>query len=80
MLHDKLEEASFTRCTTDMCSYFKRSKCDMTIIDVYVDELLETTSSAAMVHELFLSMGTLSIKDLGEVRKFIGMRIDVEKN
>ena len=52
----------------------------MTIIDVYVDELLETTSSAAMVHELFLSMGTLSIKDLGEVRKFIGMRIDLEKN
>ena len=34
LLHDKLEEAGFTRCNTDMCLYFKRSGCDITIVGV----------------------------------------------
>ena len=62
LLHEKLEEAGFTRCTTDMCLYFKRSGCDMTIVGVYFDDLLVTASSTALVQEFFLCMGTLSIR------------------
>ncbi|CAH0515365.1 unnamed protein product [Peronospora belbahrii] len=63
-----------------MCLYFKRSGCDMTIVGVYVGDLLISASSAALVQELCLSMGIMFIKDLGKVRKFLGMRNDLDKD
>ena len=50
----------------------------MTIVGVYVDDLLVTESIPRMVELFFEAMACLSIKDLGEVRKFLGMRVSLE--
>ena len=50
----------------------------MTIVGVYVDDLLVTASSPRMIELFFEAMACLSIKDLGEVRKFLGMRVSLE--
>ena len=50
----------------------------MTIVGVYMDDLLVTASSPRMVELFFEAMACLSIKELGEFRKFLGMRVSLE--
>nr|CCA27717.1 conserved hypothetical protein [Albugo laibachii Nc14]CCA27745.1 conserved hypothetical protein [Albugo laibachii Nc14] len=77
LLHKKLEEIGFTQCTADMCWYHKHQGTEMIIAGVYVDDLLVTVSLDDLVGDFFKGMETLSIKDLGKVRKFLGMRVEL---
>ncbi|KAG3089487.1 hypothetical protein PI124_g126 [Phytophthora idaei] len=49
LLHAKSEETGFTRCVNDMCLYYKRKGEDMTLVGVYVDDLLVTASRPSLV-------------------------------
>ena len=62
-----------------MCSYFKQQDSDTTIVGVYVDDLLVTASKAILVSVFFDKMGILSIKDLGPVSKFLGIRVAINE-
>nr|CCA24594.1 PREDICTED: copia proteinlike putative [Albugo laibachii Nc14] len=73
--HANLVDAGFTRCLTDMCLYLKHQDSETTIVGVYVDDLLVTVSKIILVREFFDEMRSLSIKDLGQVSKFLGMRV-----
>ncbi|CEG37330.1 Reverse transcriptase, RNA-dependent DNA polymerase [Plasmopara halstedii] len=55
-----------------MCLYFKGEKEVMTVVGIYVDDLLVTATRAAAVEQFFVS---LSIKNLGPASKFLGMRV-----
>lgn len=79
LLHARLVELGFTRCITDMCLYHKRDGNDMTIVGVYVDDLLVTASKPDLVEDFFVTMNILSIKDLGKVNKFLGMRVHLDE-
>ena len=50
----------------------------MTVVGVYVDNLLVQLMQL-WYKIFFISMGSLSIKDLWEVQKFLGMRIELDK-
>ncbi|GAB9471215.1 unnamed protein product, partial [Globisporangium polare] len=76
LLHAKLTEAGFERCITDMCLYFRRDGDDVVVVGVYVDDLLVTATRRDLVRQFFASMATLSIKNLGPVSKFLGMRVE----
>ena len=59
-----------------MCFYWKRDSEDIVVVSVYVDDLLATGTNAAAVDRFFsTSLASLSIKDLGRVSKFLGMRV-----
>uniref|UniRef100_A0AAV1T2Z2 Reverse transcriptase Ty1/copia-type domain-containing protein n=1 Tax=Peronospora matthiolae TaxID=2874970 RepID=A0AAV1T2Z2_9STRA len=75
LLQSKLSTAGFTRCLSDMCFYWKRDGDDLVVVGVYVDDLLATGTSAAAVERFFASLASLSVKDLGCVSKFLGMRV-----
>ena len=75
LLHSKLIELNFKQCTTDMCLYMKKVDDDIMIVGVYVDNLLVTGTSPAVVEQFFLSMASLETNDLGVVNKFLGLRI-----
>ena len=79
LLHNKFEEAEFSRCTTDMCIYYKSMGNDMIVVGVYVDDVLVTATTAALVQDFFISMGSLSIKDLKNVQKFLNMQTELNK-
>ena len=57
--------------------YYKSQGDDVTVVDVYVDDLLVTASSPKMVELFFEAMACLMIINLGEVRKFLGMRVSL---
>ena len=45
---------------------------------VYVDDLLATGADTAAVERFFNQLGSLSIKDLDVVSKFLGMRVTMK--
>ena len=68
-------DAGFVRCKSEMCFYWKRDGADLVVVGVYVDDLLATGKSAAAVDRFFHSLTSLSMKDFGQVSKFLGMRV-----
>lgn len=80
MLHEKLTEAGYKQCVTDLCLYRKQNNVDVFVVVVHVDDLLVTSTSAKAVGRLFVILDSLSIKDLGRVLELFGMRVSVDKN
>ena len=58
-----------------MCLNYKHCGDDTIIVGVYVYDLLVTASKRVLVNDFFKSIGVLYIKDIGEVSKFLGMRV-----
>ena len=61
-----------------MCLYYKYKGETCTVVGVYVDDLLVTGTEQSAVDEFFAEMSSLSIKDLGIVSKFLGLRIQLD--
>uniref|UniRef100_A0AAV1T7Z6 Reverse transcriptase Ty1/copia-type domain-containing protein n=1 Tax=Peronospora matthiolae TaxID=2874970 RepID=A0AAV1T7Z6_9STRA len=78
LLHSKLTENGYRQCTTDMCPYYKHQGQKWSFVGVYVDDLLVTGTKQCAVDKSFAGMETLSIKDLGVVQKFLGLRIALD--
>ncbi len=66
----------YTRCKTDLFLYYKHEA--IAVVGVYVDDLLATGINSQMIQGLFGSLKVLEFKDLGIVRKLLGMRIQFE--
>nr|CCA27352.1 conserved hypothetical protein [Albugo laibachii Nc14] len=79
VLGQHLADSGASYCTTDMCLYFKKDKDELTIVGVYVDDLLVTGTSRDAVDKFFKEMIALEIKDLGVVNKFLGLRISLDE-
>ena len=77
LIHARLSDAGYVRCLSDMCLYHKREVCKLFVVGVYIDDLLATATSVAAVESLIVSLAALSIKDLGHVNKFLGMRVEL---
>ena len=58
-----------------MCLNYKHCGDDTIIVGVYVYDLLVTASKRVLVNDFFKAIGVLYIKDIGEVSKFLGMRV-----
>nr|CCA22025.1 pol polyprotein putative [Albugo laibachii Nc14] len=76
LLHENISEAGFERCITDMCLYYRDIDENIMVVGVYVDDLLVTSTRANLIQEFFRSLSSLSIKQLGAVRKLLGMRFN----
>ena len=77
-MHSKLVESNFKQCTTDMCSYVKQTDENVTVVGVYVDDLLVFGTTNEVVGQFFDDMKSLEIKDLGVVPKFLGLRVKLD--
>ena len=75
LLHARLLDAGFIQCQSDMCLCWKVDNGQLVVVSVYVDYLLATGTYTAAVERLFNHLGSLYIKDLGVVSKFLGMRV-----
>ena len=64
------------QCTVQQtCIYTLDSDGNVTVVGVYVDDLLVTVTSKNVVENFFDSMVSLEIKDLGVVNKFLDLRV-----
>ncbi|KAG6572596.1 Integrase catalytic core protein [Phytophthora cinnamomi] len=80
LLHKILVKLGFCQCYTDGCLYYKRDASGVTLVGVYVDDLLVTGTSNARVDAFFEDMAVLELKDLGVVSKFLGIGFEYDKD
>ena len=60
------------------CLYYKQDCDTWTVVGVYVDDLLVTGTKQSAVDDFFVGLKTLSIKDIGVVKKFLGLWISLD--
>uniref|UniRef100_A0AAV1TFY5 Reverse transcriptase Ty1/copia-type domain-containing protein n=1 Tax=Peronospora matthiolae TaxID=2874970 RepID=A0AAV1TFY5_9STRA len=60
-----------------MCLYPKREGDWLFAVGVCVDDLLATGTRVAAIESFFEILASLSVKDLGHVHKFLGMRVEL---
>ncbi|OWZ14944.1 hypothetical protein PHMEG_00011504 [Phytophthora megakarya] len=80
LLHKTLVELGYCQCYTDSCLYFKRDAGGVTLVGVYVDDLLVTGTSNERVETFFKEMVVLELKGLGVVSKFLGIGFEYDKD
>ncbi|KAE8889350.1 hypothetical protein PF007_g14784 [Phytophthora fragariae] len=80
LLHKILVKLGFCQCYTDSCLYYKRDAGGVTLVGVYVDDLVVTGTSNVRVDAFFEDMAVLELKDLGVVSKFLGIGFEYDKD
>ena len=75
LVHSKSVELSLIQCTEDTCLHVKKVDNDITIVGVYVDNLLVTGTSPRVAKHFFGSMAPLEIKDLGIMTNYLVLQI-----
>ena len=80
-LSEALISSGFTQSHYDYSLFTKCSGSDLVLILVYVDDLLITGSSSQLIQATKLMLNThFKIKDLGEMRYFLGLEIARSKD
>ena len=75
-LHKSLLDLGFTRTQLDASVYFTFNGTDITLVVVYVDDVLFMGSNLKLVKgEKGKFMKVWESRDLGEVKEYLGMRI-----
>ncbi|KAL2922302.1 Retrovirus-related Pol polyprotein from transposon TNT 1-94 [Bienertia sinuspersici] len=76
-LRHALEEYDFHQSKSDSSLFIKKTENSITVVLVYVDDLLVAGNSEEVIHSTkkFLT-SQFSMKDLGGVRYFLGLEID----
>ncbi|POM67806.1 LOW QUALITY PROTEIN: Integrase catalytic core protein [Phytophthora palmivora] len=72
-IHNYLLELGFIRSKLDPCLYFRRSDGKLTVLGLYVDDVVV---SAQLRHRLDNEDARQQIKDMGEAKKCLGICIE----
>ncbi|KAL2246201.1 UNVERIFIED_CONTAM: Retrovirus-related Pol polyprotein from transposon TNT 1-94 [Sesamum indicum] len=74
-------EIGFSRCNDDYCSYVKRFDDFFIILLLYVDDMLIAGSNVKEINRLKDQLSRrFDMKDLGEARQILGMKITRDKS
>ncbi|KAE8884915.1 hypothetical protein PF010_g28249 [Phytophthora fragariae] len=79
LLHSILLSLGFRLCYSDSCLYVKIEEDGMTLVGVYVDDILVTATSVEKVDKFFQDMQVVELKDLGVVSKFLGVAFSYDE-
>ena len=79
VLHEHLCKIGFTQSTSDPCIY--TSDGELTILAVFVDDILLATSSTSRLDEVKQAIARkFTVKDMGELKYFLGVTVDQKTN
>jgi hypothetical protein len=78
MLDKKLRELKYSQSSVDMCLYYLKLKNEIILVGIYVDDLLVTSNNVKLIDVFFEQMKAFDVKDLGEVEKFLGIKVESE--
>ena len=76
-IHDTLTEIGFQRHTGEYGLYFRHCKDGIALVALYVDDLLIASRSPEVITKIKNALNIYySMKDLGRVKKFLGLNIE----
>ena len=74
-----LFDDGFTHSHADDCIFYKKSSDQLTIITIYVNDLsLFASTRVLMAHVKHLLHSNFTMKDLGEMLKILGIRVEID--
>lgn len=80
-LSNALKSAGFTKSSNDPCLHIFRERNSTCYVISHVDDLLFVGSSLKLINSLASKLNQhFEVKDLGEVKDFLGMNITKDKN
>ena len=72
-----MEFINFSQCSAEPCIFVKREVEDLSIIAVYVDDLIVITSTPELMKNIKEDLAArFRMKDLGKLHHCLGMTID----
>ena len=75
LLHEYLCELDFLQSTADPCLYFKRNGSEITILLVWVDDIIVAASSNSLMSDIKEKLSSkFKMKDLGILSTFLGIK------
>ena len=81
MFKQYLESINFKQCTADPCVFISSGGPDLTIITVYVDDLIVITKTPETMKKIKDSLAArFKMKDLGELHYCLGISIEYDKD
>ena len=79
-LNDVMTKMGFKRSQADCCIYFNRDKTNLTIIAVYVDDLLILSNNMQKLSMIKEELSrNFEMKDLGEPKQLLGLNISRDR-
>jgi Reverse transcriptase (RNA-dependent DNA polymerase) len=74
-LDEAIQSSAFTKSQTDPCIYFSWREAQLSIIAIYVDNILICSDTKSILKEIVEKVkGLFSIKDLGEISYILGIK------
>jgi histone deacetylase 1/2 len=75
-LSTKLHDFGFTDSKADNSLFIRRKDGVLTVLLIYVDDILETGSSASVIHHFIRDLPSeFVVKDLGNISYFMGIEV-----
>ena len=75
-----MESTNFKQCTADPCIFIRSEGTDLTIISVYVDDLIIITKTPEMMRRIKDSLATrFKMKDLGKLHYCLGITVEYDE-
>ena len=80
-LFDLLQQEGFQQLKTEPCLWTKHAGKDLTIVAVYVDDIIITGSNPHMIDKTSHALGNrFKMKELGNLHKFLGITVTSNKD
>lgn len=80
-INDCLIEIGYVQSKSEPCIYSKKCKKEQTIIAIFVDDFFIFSNSQDMTNDLKKRlMSKFKIKDLGQLKRCLGMRVKIYEN
>jgi hypothetical protein len=80
MLKRFLEDNEYKPTTADPCLYYKREQDDLTLIGVYVDDIVVAGTKENVKSFYNLLKSEFTVRDLGEVKYHLGIQFHRESD
>ncbi|MCP4569438.1 MAG: hypothetical protein GY841_17825, partial [FCB group bacterium] len=80
MLDEELKKLGFRRSMVERCLYFRTRNEKLIIVGIYVDDVIAVSPDDNESKWVFNELKSMEIKYLGEVDKFLGIRVTRNEN
>ena len=80
-INECINGLGFKRCVGDPCLYVKRQNQDITLLVLYVDDIVIAGSNLSYIQQIKDEFSQqFKMKDLGELKNYLGMQVERDGN
>lgn len=79
LFDEKIQSIRYTRCETDPCTYWKRTKEYFAMLLIHVDDSMIVTTKGFIEKAKEELKEIVEMKDLGEINRYLGIKADRDR-